>query len=110
MATSGLYEVEGTDGAAIDGWSRVTSAESENELIFAYGELGNMTLVDVGESVSLEGRLHCLVDAVQYSGLSGADMDIDVEACLVYRSAENGGVAEYNKSAAALWQAYLENK
>lgn len=103
--TVGLYEVVDTSG-----WCRVTTAENPEELIFAYGELGNMTPVGIGEEVVMSGRLHCLADAVTYSGLSGTDMDIDVEACLVYGSAEDGGVAEYNTGALALWQAYLNNK
>jgi len=69
-----------------------------------------MTPVGIGEEVVMSGRLHCLADAVTYSGLSGDDMDIDVEACLVYGSAEDGESAEYNKSATALWQAYQDNK
>ena len=104
-ATAGLYEV--TD---LDGWAEVTAAESENELIFAYGESGALTPVDVGDEVFFTGRLHCLADAVQYSSLTGTDMDIDVEACLVYGTAEDGGVVAYNTSASALWQAYSENK
>ncbi len=51
-----------------------------------------------------------MADAVQYSQLTGTDMDIDVEGCLVYGSAEDRGAAEYNKSAGSLWQAYSENK
>ena len=94
----------------LDGWCEVTAAESENELIFAYGELGNLTLVDVGDSVSFAGRLYCLADAVTYSQLTGADMDIDVEGCLVYGTAEDGGSIAYNTSAAALWQAYQDNR
>ena len=56
MATPGLYEIVGTYGAAIDGCCRVTAAESENELIFAYGELGNMMPVDVGKEVAPDKR------------------------------------------------------
>ena len=74
-ATAGLYEV--TD---LDGWCRVTDAEGEGELIFGYGESGGLTPVGIGEEVVMSGRLHCLADAVMYSSLTGADMDIDVEA------------------------------
>lgn len=42
-----------------------------------------MTPVGIGEEVGLSGRLHCLADAVTYSGLSGDDLDIDVHGCLV---------------------------
>ena len=110
MATPGLYEIVGTESAALDGWCRVSSAENDNELIFAYGELGNMMPVDVGDEVPFTGRLHCLVDAVTYSGLSNADMDIDVHGCLVYGTDKDGGEAVYNKSAGSLWQAYRDNK
>ncbi len=72
--------------------------------------LGNKDICNFGNSATFTGRLHCLADAVTYSQLSSSDMDIDVEACLVYGTADDGGVAEYNKSAAALWQAYNENK
>ena len=61
-------------------------------------------------TVTFTGRLHCLADAVTYSGLSGTDMDIEVEGCLVYGTSEDGGVAEYNKITVALWQAYMENR
>ncbi len=98
--TAGLYEVVDTSG-----WVEVTAAESENELIFAYGELGAMTPVPIGEEVILSGRLHCLASAEVYSSLRGDDLDIDVEACLVY-----GTGGDYNTSAGNLWQAYLENK
>ena len=110
MATPGLYEIVGTESAAIDGWCRLTSVEGDNELIFAYGELGNMTPVGIGEEVVMSGRLHCLAGVEQYRGLSGDDMDIDVHGCLVYGTDNDGGEAVYNKSASALWQAYLENK
>lgn len=83
----------------------MTSAEGDNEIILAYGTLGNMTPVGIGEEVVLSGRLHCLADAVQYSSLTSDNLDIDVEACLVY-----GTGGDYNTSAAALWQAYLENR
>ncbi len=83
----------------------MSATESEYEIILAYGELGNLIPVDVGESVVLSGRLHCLADAVTYSGLSNSDMDIDVHGCLVY-----GTGGDYNTSAAALWQAYQDNK
>ena len=110
MVTPGLYEVVGTENAEIDGWCRVSAAEGDGEIILAYGTLGNMTPVDIGEEVVMSGRLHCLAGAEQYSGLSGDDMDIDVHGCLVYGTSEDGGAAEYNKSAGSLWQAYLENK
>ena len=110
MATPELYEVVGTESAAIDGWCRVTAAEVDNEVILAYGELGNMTPVGIGEEVVMSGRLHCLADAGWYSQLSGDDMDIDVHGCLVYETDNDGGEAEYNTGALALWQAYLENK
>ncbi len=99
-STAGLYEVvDATD------WVEVTTAENDNELIFAYGELGAMTPVPIGETVSLDGRLHCLASAEVYAGLESDDLDIDVEACLVY-----GTGGDYNTGALALWQAYLENK
>ena len=103
-AIAGLYEVVDTD------WVEVTAAESENELIFAYGESGSLTPVDVSDSVSFAGRLHCLADAATFSQLTGTDMDIDVEGCLVYGTAEDGGAVGYNTSASALWQAYIDNK
>ncbi len=84
--------------------------EESGELIFAYGTSDAMTPVDVGDEAVLTGRLHCLADAVTYSGLSGDDMDIDVHGCLVYGTSEDGGAAEHSTSAAALWQAYLDNK
>ena len=110
MSTPGLYEVVGDGSNQPDGWCRVTAAENDNELIFAYGELGNMTPVGIGEEVVMSGRLHCLAGAEQYSGLSGDDMDIDVHGCLVYGTGGDGGTAEYNTGALALWQAYLDNK
>ncbi len=105
MGTEGLYEI--TD---LDGWVRVTAAENDNELIFAYGTAGAMEPVGIGEEVELSGRLHCLADAVTYSTLTGADMDIDVHGCLVYGTDNDGGEAVYNKSAGSLWQAYQDNK
>ena len=42
----------------------------------------------------------------QYSGLSGDDMDIEVEECLVY----GNPASEYNTSAESLCQAYIDNK
>ena len=61
--------------------------------------------------MSFAGRLHCLADAIQYSSLTGDDLDIDVEACLVYGTAEDGsGGVAYNTGALALWERYLENK
>ncbi len=68
----------------IDGWVRVTAAENPGELIFAYGTAGAMTPVYIGEEVILSDRLHCLASAEVYSRLSGDDMDIDVEGCLVW--------------------------
>lgn len=53
----------------------------------------------------MNGRLHCLADAVTYSSLTGTDMDIDVHGCLVY-----GTGGDYNTSAGSLWQAYQDNK
>ena len=99
-ATAGLYEVVDTSG-----WCRLTGVEGDNELIFAYGELGNMTPVGIGEEVIMSGRLHCLAGAEQYSGLSGDDLDIDVHGCLVY-----GTGGDYNTGAESLWQAYQDNK
>lgn len=106
MATPGLYEVTG-----LTDWCEVEAAENENEIIFGYGEAGSLTPVGVGEEVVMIGRLHCLADAVQYSTLTGDDLDIDVHACLVYGTAEDesGGVA-YNTGALSLWERYLENK
>ena len=104
-ATSGLYEVVDTSG-----WVRVTAAEGPGELIYAFGELGNMTPVGIGEEVVMSGRLHCLADAVMYSGLSGVDLDIDVEACLVYGTSEDGGNVGYNTGALSLWERYIGNK
>ena len=105
-ATAGLYEV-----VDLDGWVRVTDAENDNEFIFAYGTSGSMEPVAIGDEVAFTGRLHCLADAVTYSQLTGTDMDIDVEeGCLVYGTAEDGGVVAYNTGAGALWQAYSENK
>lgn len=105
MATPGLYEVAG-----LTDWCELTSIEGDNELIFGYGELGSLTPVGIGEEVLMSGRLHCLADAVMYSGLSGADMDIDVETCLVYGTSDDGAAAVYNTSASALWQVYQDNR
>lgn len=105
MATPGLYEV-----VDIDGWCELTSIEGENEIILGYGELGSLTPVGIGEEVVMSGRLHCLADAVMYSGLSGDDLDIDVEACLIFGTAEDGGSVGYNTGALSLWDRYLENK
>ncbi len=106
----GLYEVVGDGSNLPDGWCRLTTAESDGEIILAHGTLGNMTPVGVGDEVVMSGRLHCLAGVEQYSGLSGDDMDIDVEGCLVYGTSEDGAAAEYNKSAGSLWQAYQDNK
>ena len=105
MATSNLYEVVG-----LTDWCEVESAEGDGELIFAYGESGALTPIDVGDSVSFTGRLHGLADAVTYSQLTGTDMDIDVEGCLVYGTSDDGATAVYNTSALALWQAYVDNR
>lgn len=78
MATPRLYEVVDT------GWCEVEAAEGDNEIILAYGESGGLTPVGIGEEVVFIGRLHCLAGAVEYSELTGADMDIDVEGCLVW--------------------------
>lgn len=108
MATPGLYEIVGSGNNTPDGWCRVSAAENDNEIILAYGELGssgssgNMTPVEVGESESLEGRLHCLADVVTYSSLSSSDMDIDVHGCLVYGTDYDGGEAVYNTGALSL--------
>ena len=106
MTTSNLYEVvDCTD------WCELTDIEAENEIIMGYGELGSLTPVGIGEEVVLSGRLHCLADAVMYSGLSSTDLDIDVEACLIFGTAEDGsGGVAYNTGALALWERYLENK
>ena len=69
-----------------------------------------MELVAIGDEVAFSGRLHCLADASLYSTLTGTDMDIDVEGCLVYGTAEDGGAIGYNTGAEALWQAYKENR
>ncbi len=106
----GLYEVVGDGSNPPDGWCRLTTAEEPGEIILAYGELGNMTPVGIGEEVVMSGRLHCLADAVTYSGLSNSDMDIDVHGCLVYGTDNDGGEAVYSKSAGSLWQAYQDNK
>ena len=105
-STAGLYEI-----VDLDGWCRVSSAEEDNEIILGYGEAGAMTPVGIGEEVVLSGRLHCLADAVMYSGLDNTDMDIDVEGCLIFGTAEvgSGGVA-YNTGSLSLWERYLENK
>ena len=111
MATPGLYEVVGSSSAEPDGWCWVSSAEEDNEIILGYGELGALTPVGIGEEVVLSGRLHCLADAVMYSTLTGADMDIDVEACLIFGTAEDGsGGVAYNTGSLSLWERYLENK
>ena len=106
MATPGLYEVlDCTD------WCELTDLEGENEIILGYGESSELTPVGIGEEVVMSGRLHCLADAVQYSGLSGEDLDIDVEACLVFGTAEDGsGGVAYNTGSLSLWQAYQDNK
>lgn len=62
-----------------------------------------MTPVTIGETVSLEGRLHCQASAEVYAGLESDALDIDVTGCLVY-----GTGGDYNKSAAGLWQEYME--
>lgn len=104
MATPRLYEVVDT------GWCEVEAAEGDNEIILAYGESGGLTPVGIGEEVAFIGRLHCLAGAVEYSELTGDDMDIDVDGCLVYGTSEDGGSIGYDTSAEALWQAYSENK
>ena len=48
---------------------------------------------------------HCLASAEVYAGLDSDDLDIDVEACLVY-----GVGGDYNRSAGSLWQVYQDNK
>lgn len=105
MATPGLYEIVGDGSNPPDGWCEMTAIEGDNELIFAYGTASAMTPVPIGETVSLDGRLHCLASAEACSSLRGDDMDIDVEACLVY-----GVGGDYNTGALALWQAYQDNK
>ena len=105
MATPGLYEVVDNEG-----WCEVEAAEGDNEIILAYGESGGLTPVGIGEEVAFTGRLHCLAGAVEYSELTGDDMDIDVEGCLVYGTDSDGGSIGYDTSAEALWQAYSENK
>ena len=111
MTTPGLYEVVGSSSTELDSWCRVSSAEEDNEIILAYGELGAMEPVGIGEEVVMSGRLHCLADAVMYSGLSGENLDIDVEACLIFGTAEDGsGGVAYNTGSLSLWERYLENR
>ena len=105
MATPDLYEVVDTD------WCELTSVEGDNEIILGYGELESLTPVGIGEEVVMSSRLHCLADAVQYSTLTGDDLDIDVHACLVFGTAEDGlGGVAYNTGSLSLWDRYLENK
>ena len=94
----------GDDSNPLGGWVEVTAAEEPGQLIFGYGELGALTPVPIGETVSLDGRLHCLASAEVYAGLESNDLDIDVTGCLVY-----GTGGDYNTSAGALWQAYMSN-
>ena len=105
MATPGLYEVVDTSG-----WVELTDVEGDNEIILAYGELGGLTTVAIGEEAVISGRLHCLADVEQYSYLTGDDLDLDVYGCLVYGTDSDGGSIGYDTSAGALWQAYIDNK
>ena len=105
MATGGLYEVVDNEG-----WCEVEAAEGDNEIILAYGELGGLTPVAIGEEVAFTGRLHCLAGAEEYSELTGDDMDIEVEGCLVYGVGENGENVGYDTGALNLWEKYNENK
>ncbi len=61
-------------------------------------------------TVTFTGRLHCLADAVGYADLVGANIDIEVDGCLVYETDNDGGVVAYNTGTEMLWQAYCENK
>ena len=69
-----------------------------------------MTPVPVADSVTMVGRLHCLASAEVYSELTGDDLDIDVDACLVYGVEEDGSDGSYSTGAEVLWGKYLENK
>ena len=111
MATGGLYEVvsPSSEGAP-EGWVELTDVESDNELIFAYGESGGLTPVAIGEEAVISGRLHCLADVEQYSYLTGDDLDLDVYGCLVYGTSDDGSSVGYDTSAGALWQAYIDNR
>ena len=110
-ATAGLYEVVSSSSeGAPDGWCRVSAAEGDDELIFAYGELGGLTPVSIGEEVVMSGRLHCLAGAEEYSTLTGDDLDLDVYGCLVYGTDSDGGSIGYDTSAGALWEKYIEFK
>ena len=110
-ATAGLYEVVSSSSEGTpEGWVEVGAAEADDELIFAYGELGSLTPVAIGEEVVMSGRLHCLAGAEWYSTLTGDDLDIDVYGCLVYGTSDDGSNVGYDTSAGALWQAYSENR
>ena len=89
---------------------RVTEAEQPGELIYGYGESGGLTPVAINDTVTMSGRLHCLADAEMYAQLTGDDLDIDVEGCLVYGTTEDGSDGSYSTGAEVLWGKYLENR
>ena len=104
-ATGGLYEVVDTSG-----WCELTDVEKDDEIILGYGESSGLTTVAIGDESAFTGRLHCLADVEQYSYLTGDDMNIEVEGCLVYATGENGENVGYDTSAGSLWQAYVDNR
>ena len=45
-----------------------------------------------------------------YSQLTGDDLDIDVEGCLVYGGGNDVSNGGYNTGSLSLWEKYLENR
>ena len=60
---------------------------------------GNNVICTFGNSVTFTGRMHCLVDAVEYTELTSDDMDIEVEGRLVYGTDSDGGSIGYDTGA-----------